>query len=164
MNIDLSEFWDENYYNNPPLTDEMVVAAEESLGVKLPDSFINLLKTQNGGYTSGFAFPMDSKTSWADDHVPFTEGFGIVTDKNSESGHNILQTEYMIEEWGLPEDVVLLTGDGHWFIVLDYRKGSEPSIRWIDVECEQDTHVADTFDDFLNGLIIYDELEERNNA
>jgi hypothetical protein len=156
MTINKNEFWGNNYYNNPPLTDNMVSVAENILKVKLPTLFIELLKIQNGGYTKGFAYPMTVKTTWADNHVPLSELFGIVTDKAIESAHNILNTPYMIEEWGLPENQVLLNGDGHWWITLDYRKSDIPTVRWIDIECDQDIHIADNFDDFFNGLVSED--------
>jgi hypothetical protein len=145
-----------NYYNHPPLTDDMVVFTEKTLNLKLPTTLIELLKIQNGGYTKGFAFPMTQKTSWSDNHVPLTELFGIVTDKSIETAQNILDTQFITKEWGLPDRQVLLCGDGHWWITLDYRKGDKPTVRWIDIECEQDVHIADDFDDFINGLVSED--------
>lgn len=151
--VDKHEFWDVNYYNNPPLTEDMIVAAEKTLAVKLPALFIELLKIQNGGYTKGFSYPMTQKTTWSDNHVPLSELFGIVTDKLIDSGHNILNSHYMIKEWGLPDRQVLLTGDGHWWITLDYRNGESPTVKWIDTECDEEVEVANSFDDFINGLV-----------
>ncbi|MCA0229994.1 MAG: SMI1/KNR4 family protein [Bacteroidetes bacterium] len=153
MAIDKNEFWGDNYYNNLSLTDTMVLVAEKMLQVKLPPLFIELLKIQNGGYTKGFAFPMNTTTTWAENHVPLSELFGIVTDKARESAHNILETQYLIEEWGLPEKQVLINGDGHWWITLDYRQSDIPSVRWIDTECDEDIHIANSFEDFINGLV-----------
>ncbi len=99
---------------------------------------------------------MKTKTTWADNHIPLNELFGIVLDENSDSGHNIIQSSYMTTEWGLPEKQVLLTGDGHWFITLDYRKGETPTIRWIDCECGEDIYVANSFDEFYEGLVSED--------
>jgi hypothetical protein len=156
VTISKKDFWDVNYYNHPPLTDDMVVFTEKTLNLKLPTTLIELLKIQNGGYTKGFAFPMTQKTSWSDNHVPLTELFGIVTDKSIETAQNILDTQFITKEWGLPDRQVLLCGDGHWWITLDYRKGDKPTVRWIDIECEQDVHIADDFDDFINGLVSED--------
>lgn len=153
MAIDKNKFWGDNYYNNPSLTDNMVLVAEKMLQVKLPPLFIELLKIQNGGYTKGFAFPMNTTTTWAENHVPLSELFGIVTGKATESPHNILETQYVIEEWGLPEKQVLINGDGHWWITLDYRQSDIPSVRWIDTECDEDIHIANSFEDFINGLV-----------
>ena len=36
---------------------------------------------------------------------------------------------------------------------MDYRNNSNPSIRWIDVEMDEDIHIANNFDEFLNGLV-----------
>ena len=63
-----------------------------------------------------------------------------------------MESDNMIEEWGLPEKQVLLAGDGHWWITLDYRQGKIPSIRWIDCEKNEDIHITDSFNDFINGL------------
>ena len=114
MIFNSNEFWDDNYYNHPPLTDEMVEFCEKELGLKLPEPLINLLKIQNGGYTKSFIFPTNERTSWAENHVSFSELFGIVTDKSIQTPQNILLTKYLTEEWSLPEKQVLLCGDGHW--------------------------------------------------
>jgi hypothetical protein len=48
---------------------------------------------------------------------------------------------------------VLLSGDGHYWITLDYRNGPHPSIAWIDVECGEDVQIAESFPAFLLGLV-----------
>jgi len=160
MAINMAEFWGENFYKHPPLTDSMVSAAETLLNRKLPALLIDLLKVQNGGYTKGFAYPMTEKTTWADNHVPLAELFGIVTDPSIKTAQNILDNQYMVQEWGLPERQILLAGEGHWWITLDYRKGEVPTVRWIDCEYEEDIHIADTFDDFIKGLMSESEFAD----
>lgn len=152
MTIDPNQFWGSNYYNHPSLTDEMIQFAEQSLGLKLPPEYLDLLRIQNGGYTQGFGFPMIQRTTWADDHVPLHDLAGIVTDQNITTVQNVFATLEMTEEWGLPPQQVLLSGDGHWWITLDYRNGEIPSVAWIDVECDEDIQVAATFAAFLDGL------------
>jgi len=154
QNLEL--FWDSNYYKHPEVTDEMIMIAENKLKVKLPELLITLLKIQNGGYTKGFAFPMNQRTSWSEDHIPLSELFGIVLDPALQSAQNIMNTEYMTQEWGLPEKQVLLSGDGHYWVTLDYRKASNPSIRWIDTECNEDILVAGNFEEFIQGLVSED--------
>lgn len=153
MSVSPFEFWGANYYKHPPLTNEMVAVAEARLGVSLPPEYIALLRIQNGGYTKGFAFPMTRPTTWAEDHVPVDDLAGIVTDPNHETAMNVLDTACLTEEWGLPPRQVLLTGDGHWWITLDYRKGRVPTVTWIDVECGEDIQVAPSFAAFLEGLV-----------
>ena len=152
MPIDPNNFWSSNSYNHPQLTDEMVEFAQAKLGVKLPAEYLSLLRIQNGGYTKGFGFPMTQKTTWSDDHVPLAELAGIVTDAKIETVQNILDSPEMTNEWGVPPRQVLLAGEGHWWVTLDYRNGDIPSVAWIDVECDEDLQVAPTFADFLAGL------------
>ncbi|EAR10184.1 SMI1/KNR4 family protein [Reinekea blandensis] len=156
----MDNFWGENFYNHPELTDEMLEVAEKKLGVKLPAEYVELLKQQNGGYTTNFVFPTDQENSWAEDHVPLNELFGIVTDEAVETAQNILDTEYMTEEWGLPERQVLLSGAGHWWITLDYRNGGEPTVRWLDVESDETFELASSFKAFMSRLVAESEFEQ----
>jgi hypothetical protein len=159
MKINTFDFWGSNYYSHPALTEDMINLAEKSLNVKLPDLLVDLLNIQNGGYTRGYAFPMNKKTTWAENHVPLLELFGIITDENILTGQNLLDSQCLADEWGLPEKQILLAGDdGHWWITLDYRKGNIPSVRWIDIRCDEDMHIADSFEDFMNGLVSVDEF------
>lgn len=65
----------------------------------------------------------------------------------------ILESEYLIKEWDLPENVVLISGDGHSWIALDYSiRKTEPPVILIDVDEEQTLELAPNFDSFLNGL------------
>lgn len=158
--MDLNDFWDsDNYYDHPVLTEYMIDEAERLLGVKLPISLIALLRVKNGGYTNSFAYPMNAKTSWSDNHIPLDELYGIVP-KDIGSPMSILLTLDMTEEWGLPNNQVLLSGDGHWFITLDYRESSNPSVRWIDTEMNEDIHIADSFEEFIEGLVSEEEFTD----
>jgi hypothetical protein len=153
MAFDPHAFWDDNYYQHPALSDEMRAVAEATLGVRLPEELISLLRIQNGGYTKGFAHPMRQPTTWAEDHVPLDDLAGIVTDPNHKTAQNLLHTEYLTQEWGLPPQQVLLSGEGHYWITLDYRNGATPSVAWLDVESGEDIQIATTFARFLDGLV-----------
>jgi hypothetical protein len=153
------------YYKLEPLSDEMIQKAEKSLNVKLPSSYIGILKEQNGGVIQYDSFPSSLPTTWADDHIHVDHLLGI----GEENG--ILKSHYLIKEWGLPDQIVLISGSGHTWIALDYREtGEEPSILYIDIELEQFIELAPNFEAFLNGLYLntsppedtYDEHEERN--
>jgi SMI1-KNR4 cell-wall len=135
-----------------PLTEENLVLAEQQLRVKLPPEYIALLRIQNGGDTIGFGFPMTEQRGWAIDHVPFDEMARIGHDPKFPWTFNILDSADFSEEWQLPPRQILLSGDGHWWMTLDYRKGDIPSVAWIDLELDQDLQVAPTFGEFLEGL------------
>lgn len=154
--IDKEKFWYSNYYNHPDLTDEMIELAEKKLNVKLPQSYIELLKVMNGGYTNGFIFPMIERTSWAENHIPLDTLNGIVIDESIETALNLLYTDYTTPEWGYPDKQIILAGDGHCWVTLDYRNNSNPSLRWIDIEMNEDIHIANNFDEFLEGLVLAD--------
>lgn len=142
-----------------PLRDEMVVHAERRLGVTLPRAFVDLLRTCNGGYTADAAFPTTRPTSWADDHVPVVSISGIPGPDDLDSlglPPGILATPYLIEEWGLPKGIVVIDGDGHAWIALDYRSTGPtgpPSVVWLDVDRGDDLTLASTFEEFLAGLV-----------
>ena len=136
------------------LTDYMVRNAEEKLGVKLPSSYIELCRIQNGGYITYDAFPTSVPTGWADDHINVDHIRGI-----EEEG--ILSNDYYIEEWELPKDIILLCGDGHTWTAMDYRQTKEnPPIIYIDLEWGDDLFIlelAPNFEAFLDGLLRYEE-------
>lgn len=148
-----SDFWSTNYYGHPPLTDIALAKAERILGVRLPVELVALLHLQNGGYTKGFIHPMAQPTTWAEDHVPLHDLAGIIIDPGHVSPMNMVRSAEMTQEWGLPPRQVLLSGDGHYWITLDYRSGPNPSVAWIDVECGEDMQIASSFEEFFAGLV-----------
>ena len=159
MNFE-TDFWDTEHYKNNELTAKDVERAESQLNVKFPELLVKLLKIQNGGYLKGFVFPINFRTSWSDDHVPFDELFGINFDEIGTGESSLTSSNYLTEEWGLPESQVVLTGDGHWWITLDYRTNKQtPTISWIDVEVIEDIKLANTFDEFIDQLVSNDEFE-----
>uniref|UniRef100_UPI003F83BE8F SMI1/KNR4 family protein n=1 Tax=Bacillus safensis TaxID=561879 RepID=UPI003F83BE8F len=64
-----------------------------------------------------------------------------------------MDSAYLIKEWELPEGLVLINGDGHTWVAMDYRKTKEnPAIHYFDVEMEEDFKLANSFDEFIEGL------------
>jgi hypothetical protein len=148
-------FWSDSVAGvQAPLTDEMVVNVEGLLGVRLPAALLELLRVQNGGVVADAwnSFPTAQRTSWSDSSVPFETLMGIGT---AERTLSLLDTPYLVKEWGLPSALVLLTGDGHWWIALDYRERApdgEPSVTWLDTELGQDLQLAPDFPAFVEDL------------
>ena len=155
-------FWGSNHYRNPPLAAGALRAAQEQLGVTLPPAYVALLRHQNGGYTKGFVYPMSRPTSWAADHVPLDEMAGIQLKLNWGKPQNILLTREMTKDWeNMPPRQVLLAGDGHWWVSLDYRRRTVPRVSWIDLESDEDLPVASTFEQFLEGLVPTEQFKTR---
>lgn len=72
--MDFKNFWrqDDYYTKNyveAPLTDDMIAFAEKKLGYKLPQSYLRLMKTQNGGGLK--------KTYWFNEYAKIDEVDGI---------------------------------------------------------------------------------------
>jgi hypothetical protein len=103
-------FWSDSARGvQPPLTDDMVADAERLLGVRLPVALIELLRVQHGGIVADAwdTFPASAPTSWTDSHVPFDTLAGI---GSAVGALSLLDTPYLVGEWGLPSPLVLLTG------------------------------------------------------
>ncbi|WP_144525699.1 SMI1/KNR4 family protein [Bacillus pumilus] len=147
----MKQFWEideeENYYTLEKINEKEIAEAEKKLGVTLPDTYKKLLLEQNGGYIVHNAFPTTHSNSWAEDHIQFTHLRGIAEDDG------IMESEYLIEEWDLPKGLILINGDGHTWVAMDYRNTKEnPPIHYFDVEMEEDFKLADSFDELIKGL------------
>ncbi|SHK68043.1 SMI1/KNR4 family protein [Hymenobacter psychrotolerans] len=153
MQLNPATFWRDNDTQRPPLTAALVREAETTLGVQLPPALLDLLRVQNGGYTNEFAFPMPPPTPWGDDYLLLDELFGIVPDPTLRTTQNLLDTPYLTAEWCLPPRQVLLAGDGHTWLSLDYRAGPVPAMVWLDADDALVVPVAPSFEAFLAGLV-----------
>ncbi|PTA84760.1 SMI1/KNR4 family protein [Bacillus sp. Nf3] len=146
----MKSFWEideEGYHTLKKINETEISKAERKLGVTLPDTYKKLILEQNGGYTIHNAFPTTHSNSWAEDHIQFNHLLGIAEDEG------IMDSAYLIKEWELPEGLVLINGDGHTWVAMDYRKTKEnPAIHYFDVEMEEDFKLADSFDEFIEGL------------
>ncbi|MCZ7412938.1 SMI1/KNR4 family protein [Streptomyces sp. WMMC897] len=155
-------FWGEGRYGvQPSLTDVVVQDAELRLGVRLPGSLLEILRVRNGGAVAELcnAFPTDVPTSWSGNHVPFDDMMGI---GRRDGQLSLLDTAYLVEEWGLPSPLVLLSGDGHCWIALDYRecgRYEDPSVTWFDVDDGTEIPLAADFQAFAEGLVAATSLD-----
>ena len=151
----MATFWgDGDHGVQQPLTDELVREAECELGVTLPSALLDLLRIQNGGIVAADhdAFPTGRPTSWSEDRVPFDNLMGI---GRREGTTSLLDTPYLVEEWAMPAPLVLLSGDGHCWIGLDYRtcgRDGEPSVTWFETDLDAELVLADDFRSFIEGL------------
>ena len=127
-------------YVQSPLTDALVQQAESQFGHSLPQLFLDILRVQNGGPIR-FSIP-DSVC----DHIAgIGPSYPSITDDDL-SDHQ----EYV--DYSL-DGLVPFDGDGHWYYCLDYRDNSvEPAVSYIDLECNSENRIADSFSDFLQLL------------
>ncbi|MGQ5174981.1 SMI1/KNR4 family protein [Bacillus halotolerans] len=158
----MSEFWESSEYDPFRLTDisdNEIKNVEKKLNLTLPEQYKKLIIQQNGGLINFNAFPTDQETSWADDHIEVDHLRGIGKDLG------ILESEYLIKEWGLPQRLLLIQGDGHNWVALDYRLTNEnPPVHYFDLELNNDIKIAVSFDEFLSKLYThdYEEVQDEN--
>jgi hypothetical protein len=114
-----TNFWKSptQYKPGEPLTDEKIKKVERFLGVTLPASYTQLMSKQNGGELNYR-------------YVLFEDGDAAIIPYFYEIDleHGIGLSPVFVDECGLPEGLVLLTGDLHSWLALDYRKSTEPSV------------------------------------
>lgn len=124
-------------YVQPPLTDELVRQAETQFGHPLPPLFLDILRVQNGGPIR-FSVPDSVGRVIA----------GIGPSYPSITDYDLCDHQEYVD-YSL-EGLVPFDGDGHWYHCLDYRYNSEePAVSYIDVECNSQNRIADSFSDFL---------------
>ncbi|MCG7343695.1 SMI1/KNR4 family protein [Sporosarcina sp. ACRSL] len=129
-----------------PVTLNDIEEVEYRLSIRLPETYKKIILEQNGGTIAFNAYPSPQITDWGDFvKIEAIRGVG------EENG--ILESDYFIHEWNLPNDILLLDGDGHSWIALDYRQKNEnPPVVFIDTERDQLFELAPDFDVFVSGL------------
>ena len=132
-----------------PVTDEMIKKVEEKLGYKLPNSYIELLKIQNGGLINGDLY---------EDYAEVECIYGISEDENSFYGLLSMYDNW-IEEWEYPRigiPIAETESAGHEIYFMDYRnvgEDGEPKIILIDQENDySENFVAENFEEFVRKI------------
>lgn len=75
---------------------------------------------------------------------------------------SLLDTPYLVEEWDLPSPIVLLSGDGHCWIALDYRtcgRQGAPAVAWFETDTGMEVVLARNFESFIEGLTSADRFD-----
>src|SRR5688500_6730211 len=99
----------------------MIAAAERKIGYELPADYLNLLRTQNGGYIR-FEIP----ESLGDTIAGIGPYFPSITDFDLEEAQEYVSYPLI--------GLVPFDGDGHWYYCLDYRENATvPAVSYIDV-------------------------------
>ena len=148
------EFEETTSYTGPPLTHDMIKAAEASLGRHLPDSYTELLRLRNGGRPVRRCIQTAFRTSWAEDHIEINAILGIGGTWGID-GDGPLSSAARVREWGYPDIGIVICqmpSGGHDTVMLDYSGDSgQPSVVYID-EDREPRRIAGSFGDFLKLL------------
>jgi len=141
-----------NVFN--PIGVSRIKEVEQQLGVLLPILYVEMILEQNGGEIIYNACPSSVPTIWGEDFVKVDSIMGI------EEDGGILVSDQYINEWGMPKNLILLNGDGHTWIALDYKKNKEiPPVIFMNNEGEQIIELALNFESFIEKLITVEESD-----
>lgn len=137
-----------------PAAAEEFARTEQVLGVKLPPELLTVLQVRNGGQLrlTSLKLTPEGRKKYGRKSYSFTRLAGL----HPTDGEAITQqTALARQEWELPEGLIPLSGDGHFWCCLDYRVcGPQglPSITHVDLEGEQEFALAPSFAEFISGL------------
>jgi len=140
-------FHDPAQASSPHLTSQLVAAAEATLGRALPTAYIEALGPCNGGELRRQWLPTTVELPRQQHGLAVRDLLGL----GGEDGTDTVSAE-LIDDWGLPEDSVVLSSEGPQALVLDYRGGGEPSVCWVDTDREAEWTVAPSFAAFVAGI------------
>ena len=176
--FDVAGFWKPSEYAlkeyvGAPLTDEAVAAVERELRYKLPASYVEFMRFQNGGIPRRTNHRTRDRTSWSHDHIAITGLYSIGGDKPC-SLLGEFSSQFWVEEWGYPPIGVYFAdcpSAGHDMVCLDYRAcgpRGEQQVVHIDQEWNYKiVFVAESFEAFIRGLeddSVFDEDAEPGAA
>lgn len=161
--FDVTEFWDQGGdagedYVGAPVTPEQVAAVERELGYRLPASYVELMKHQNGGIPKRTNHWTREPTSWAEDHIAIA-GIYSIGSENPNSLCGEFGSQFWIDEWEYPPIGVYFAdcpSAGHDMVCLDYREcgpSGEPQVVHVDQERDYKiTFVAESVESFIRNL------------
>jgi len=148
---------------HPPVSDSLVREVEALLGVTLPESYVALMRQKNGGYIGEQLVPVEGDVPEDMDHYVdhgcVSVGSIAGLNPDPDAANSVSRTGYMTREWDLPEGLVLLDGDGHTWVALDYRqRPDDPPVIFIESDSGQHVTLAPDFARFLESMVPYDEV------
>ncbi|MGI6217125.1 MAG: SMI1/KNR4 family protein [Coriobacteriales bacterium] len=130
----ISEHEEDSFFTNVSPSDEMISAAQEKLGVVLPDQYVEYLKTYGHGGVGGveiLGFGFDDSAMFVDDTLEY-RGFG------------------------LPDNLVVVENVDEWLYCLDCDTGAVVSWNEADgLRAEYpdfDEFILDEFNDAIDNL------------
>jgi hypothetical protein len=161
--FEITDFWGPSEYAikeyvGRPLDDATVRAVEQQLGYKLPASYLELMRFQNGGIPRKTNHRTKERTSWSHDHIAITGIYSVGSEKTY-SLCGPFGSKFWAQEWGYPSIGVYFANcpsAGHDMVCLDYSecgRTGEPRVVHIDQEWDYKVVVvAPNFESFVRGL------------
>ncbi|SDG82771.1 SMI1 / KNR4 family (SUKH-1) [Planococcus glaciei] len=146
---------EDDNYKLPKVSRKKIKEIEKSLQKQLPDSYKKIVLKQNGGYLRYNAVTVQSSESERST-LDINHIYGL-----GEGG--VLDSDYLIQEWNLPTNILIFSGDGNHFYALDYRTPSHtPAVIYLETDTEEIIRIAETFEKFLANLKIEEFFSDSN--
>lgn len=148
----------ENYCVYTP--EEIIETFENKYGVKLPGEYIKYAGANESWVVKLPPCNTDSTKYY------FGEGFyliGSFSGLDPDKYRSIFDSAELVKEWKLPKKLVLIDGDGHTWMALDYRDSdTEPKV--IVIESDECNYlvVANNFNEFVQSLLPYESVYDMN--
>ncbi|MFS0559763.1 SMI1/KNR4 family protein [Terribacillus sp. 179-K 1B1 HS] len=139
----------EDYYPVLEITTSDIETYEDEHGIELPSLYKEHLLEKNGGRPVFDSIPTNAPTTWAYDHGNVNVIFGHRADDG------ILDTDILIKEWGLPENIVVFAmSEDNAFFYFDYSSQKENlSVKIFEPEGDLKAYeVAENYESFIASL------------
>ncbi|QXE00908.1 SMI1/KNR4 family protein [Terribacillus sp. DMT04] len=139
----------EDYYPVLKITSADLKAYEDVKGIELPSLYKEHILVKNGGKPVLDSIPTNVPTTWASDHANVNVLFGLRSDDG------ILDTDTLIKEWNLPENIVVFAmSEDNAFFYFDYSSQKEnPPIKIYEPEGNLKAYeVAKDYETFITSL------------
>ena len=122
----------------------------------MPEEYVNYIGTKQSWVVK--LPPCTSETT----QYYFGAGFyevGEFSGLDPEEDRSIFHSASLVETWGLPEKLILIDGDGHTWLALDYRESAKnPKVIVIESDTSNSLVVAHSFQAFIQSLFPYESV------
>jgi len=162
--FDFSDFWrngeHDEFLTEPAPSESTIKHVEAKLGFALPNAYIELCRSRNGGVPKNCFHASPTPTSYGpDDHIEVSEIYAIGETAQYSLCGSESDTSFWVSDDGYPDIGVYFANCpdmGHQMLALDYREcgnNGEPTVVLIDeILGYKIIKLAETFADFIRGL------------
>lgn len=120
-------------WDAPPLDNQMIKSAEETIGLRLPESYIDVLRYRNGGLLRRNEYPLYFEPLGMNLRIALLMGIGGESSIDTKTRLPYL-SEFLLRQWGWPGPAVVISQFGHSGYILDYKSrcdNGEPSVVYL---------------------------------
>lgn len=163
LDMDFSDFWhdikeSERRYECTKPDLRMIRSVQEELGYKLPDTFVELMKTHNGGMVNRCWYPIRFPAETYADYIQITHLLGIGREADYSlcgrfGSKFLLDGKEGVQNAGIA--FANCISPTRAILILDYRNAGndgEPCVTYVNSATGDETVIASNFEIFIRGL------------